>query len=231
MGWTSSATLQAKLNAAELEKKLLQKQMELERELSQTQKDLALELSQKQKELELSQKKLVQKDLEKERDLARNQLLSTQKELLTWKSKHQAVLAERTLIEVGLQSFAPNKSLTQGYASFKQKYVFDGGGKLTEDAKNAFGSLDADTTEANVKKELMYLPHELSKEKHHLPEHFAETGLVVGGGEPLASAVAVVILLLQQHRHLSFAVTYCDQSFTPKRRLKDGKALPLQTIS
>ena len=141
--------------------------------------------------------------------------------MLTAKAKAQAVLCNRHLIEFGLAKKYKRQTMSDAYNNFRMEHL--DGPKLNDKLEALFAELKVSAKSADVRRELMDLIHECSKQVHY--PAMQQNGFVCGGEQPLGVAVAFVVLKLQEVQALDIDVTFVDEGFRPRARLSCGKVL------
>ncbi|CAE7785324.1 unnamed protein product, partial [Symbiodinium sp. KB8] len=197
--------------------------LEKEKEMALMAKDhdnaLALMVAQKDSELALKDKDL---------DSAQKDLLRVEGEKLQAASRYAAILCNRFLVETGVRKFEPTFTLSRSYNKFSQTYLLSNSSKapsLKPDAATKLQELQQVTGTSvdprHVATELAGLVHQLSKEIHYV-QNTEETGYLVGGSEPTASATAIAVCFLQAQKLLEMNVTFVGAGHSKLAVLSGG---------
>jgi hypothetical protein len=152
---------------------------------------------------------------------ARKEMLRLETELAVERSKYEAILTMRPLLEHGLVAWGGDTNTTNGLKRFLTQKVYKNG-NLSPDTLAWINALEGPGTDTSaVKRNLDDLFHELSKLHHH-PKLQHVKGLVCGGNFPLRTATAVVLLALQKESAIRVDIQYMDESYVLKGHLKGG---------
>jgi hypothetical protein len=174
-------------------------------------------------------------EVERRAELAELSQLFTEKEncrllhqILQEQSKYEAIANLRPLLTHAAFQHTPDaKSATIAFKEMAKLLLTADGKKLNRQALEDLRELEQNHQDlgASVYRETMDMYHELSK-----PFHFVRsvsTGIHCGGTLPLRTACALHFLVLQRQGHVSYALTYSDDKFTPLKMLIDGKIKPV----
>ncbi len=121
----------------------------------------------------------------------------------------------------------PSSSCTAATSkTFVTTHLQISSGKLTSECEKWLADLGVTAKDfPSVNNELFDIYHETGKIMHYyLPDGYRNTGLLIGGSFPLRAAVSLVLLKLQQLKHLPLVdIKYGEDDFNPIFLLTQGR--------
>ena len=175
------------------------------------------------------------RDLKSDRDkyfkVLNDQLQEMKLKALSEEAKMRVVVNNRALIEIAIARYDCTMSLTEGVKTFVKGHLLAGPkNTLNEYSRRVCGQLrhfGFAGKEQSVSKELANLMHEISKPLHAMQvSSTIDRGYVVGGDQPHAEALAIMIAKLQERKLVEgLDVLLVDGRGKCRCVLRDGEIL------
>jgi hypothetical protein len=169
--------------------------------------------------------------------LLRKENLYKDAQLLTKDSESSAVFNNRVILESGINMYFETKgiprlkSMPDRFIHFRDNYLLDApGGNLTSQCRGWLESLNEYGLSADEHDVRMVLDDIWSAMSSSIPKQLqlSKPGFYIGGSQPLACALALVMLKLQELDLSGFILNVLDQHGVPKCILLFGrKILPV----
>lgn len=137
------------------------------------------------------------------------EILVLEQEKIRLSSQFVAFVSLRTVLEIGVREQHQKRkgapaSLATGLESLTSQLFDKKGNGLTVEAKHWLHQIEGgNVDEKSVVKDLKDLAHEVCKDHHHFSDDIAEIGILIGAKQPLAAAVALAALKMQEQGLIS----------------------------
>eukprot|EP01025_Chloroclados_australasicus_P047055 TRINITY_DN5219_c0_g1_i7.p2 TRINITY_DN5219_c0_g1~~TRINITY_DN5219_c0_g1_i7.p2 ORF type:complete len:174 (+),score=22.01 TRINITY_DN5219_c0_g1_i7:182-703(+) len=146
-------------------------------------------------------------------------------------ARYETVFSNRIVLETGLRAkFGRDKcgrtSMTRLCDDFIKEHMFTNG-KLTKKAELLLEQLGTGANPQAVQRALRKL-YQLAPDAHHNLISITGHGLAIGGDEPVATAMAMTVVMLQRCCDAAFSldVRFLDVDLQDKKLLSGGKVFP-----